>query len=122
MAAMCPDAVGFVRGDPLCGALRALEVVKRAGSAGRCNAGVHQPAGRDPARRLVDLNDFSMRAPARRRAALSLRTLRRGDACAHMSEQDLADAEWTARAVRDSIRRALLMAAAEFAMWARLVK
>jgi hypothetical protein len=39
-----------------------------------------------------------------------------------MTERDIADAEWAARAVRDSIRRALLMAAAEFAMWARLVK
>jgi hypothetical protein len=39
-----------------------------------------------------------------------------------VSERDIADAEWAARAVRDSIRRALLMAAAEFAMWARLVK
>jgi len=39
-----------------------------------------------------------------------------------VSERDIADTEWAARAVRDSIRRALLMAAAEFAMWARLVK
>jgi hypothetical protein len=39
-----------------------------------------------------------------------------------VSERDIADAEWAARAVRDSIRLALLMASAELALLARLLK
>jgi hypothetical protein len=39
-----------------------------------------------------------------------------------MSDRDIADCEWAARAVADMLRRCLLALAAEMALRARLIK